>query len=129
MSVERPAQPGVLCLTLQLGATEVPDHVLPVGRVVVSSKVWLEFAAEDLERRALANTVRSHQAQHVSGSRHRQAVQFEAVGRIAMRDLTLEVRGKVDNGDSTEGATLGADTTTDAKRFRDEGDTGLGRHL
>ena len=43
-----------------------------------------------------------------------------------MRDLALEVRGQVDDGDGAKGAALGADTTTNAERFRNEGDARLG---
>lgn len=56
-------------------------------------------------------------------------MELEAVGGIAMGDLALEVGGQVDNGDGAEGAALGADTTTNAQLFGDEGDARLGRHL
>ncbi len=105
------------------------DNILPIRRVVESSQVRLELAAQNLEGRALADTVGSNQTQNVAGSGHGKAVELEAVGGIAVGDLALEVRGQVDNGDGAKGATLGADTTTDAQLFRDEGDARLGSHL
>lgn len=56
-------------------------------------------------------------------------MELERVGGIAMGDLALEVGGQVDNGDGAEGAALGADTTTDAEGFGDEGDARLGGDL
>lgn len=53
-------------------------------------------------------------------------MKLEAVGAIAMGDLALEVGGQVDNGDGVERALLGADTATNAERFRNEGKTGIG---
>jgi hypothetical protein len=46
-----------------------------------------------------------------------------------MGDLSLEVGGQIDNVDGVEGAFFRADTATDAKTFRDEGDSGLRRDL
>ena len=105
------------------------DHILPIRRVVESSQIGLELAAQNLEGRALADTVGSNQTQNVAGSRHRKTVEFEAIGGIAVGNLALEVRGQVDNGDGAKGATLRADTTTDTQLFRDEGDARLGGHL
>jgi hypothetical protein len=51
-------------------------------------------------------------------------VQLEAVRRITMRDLGLEVGGQVDDVDGVEGAFLRADTATDAETLGDEGDFG-----
>ena len=112
--------------TLQLGATEVLDDVLPVGGVVVSAQVGLKLAAQNLESGTLANTVGSDKTQDLSRSGHRQAMQLEAVGAITVGDLALEVGGQVDDGDGVEGALLGADTTTDAERLGDEGEARLG---
>lgn len=116
-------------LTLQLRAAEVLDHILPIRRVVEPAQVGLELAAQNLEGRALADTVGSHETQDVAGPGHGKTVKLEAVGGIAMGDLTLEVRWQVDNGDGAKGATLRADTTTDAKLFGNEGDARLGGHL
>ena len=46
-------------------------------------------------------------------------MKLEAVGRIAVGDLGLEVRGQVDDVDGTEWALLGADTTADTEALRD----------
>lgn len=112
--------------TLQLRATEVLDDVLPVGGVVVSAQVGLELAAQNLESGTLADTVGSDETQNLSRPGHRQAMQLEAVGAIAVGDLALEVGGQVDDGDGVEGALLGADTTTNAERLGDEGEARLG---
>jgi len=116
-------------LTLQLGATEVLDNVLPVGRVVESAQVGLELAAQDLESRTLADTVGSDQTQDVAGARHGETVELEAVGGIAVGDLAVEVGGQVDDGDGAKGAALGADTATDTELLRDEGNARFRGHL
>ena len=51
-------------------------------------------------------------------------MQLEAVGRVSMGDLGLEVGGQVDDVDGVEGAFLGADTATNTQALRDEGDLG-----
>lgn len=48
-------------------------------------------------------------------------MELEAVGAIAMGNLTLEIGGQVDDRDGVERTLLGADTTTDAERLRDKG--------
>lgn len=56
-------------------------------------------------------------------------MQLEAIGRVSVGDLALEVGGQVDDGDGVEGAFLRADTATDAETFGDEGKLGLGCDL
>ena len=114
----------VSVLTLQLRSTEVLQDLLPVGRVVVASQVGLELATEDLERGTLANTVCANETQHLSRTGHGQPVQLEAVGRVSVGDLGLEVGGQVDDVDGVEGAFLGADTATNTQALGDEGDLG-----
>jgi hypothetical protein len=111
-------------LTLKLRTAEVLEDLLPVRRVVVAPQVGLELAAENLERGTLADTVGSDQSQDLARTGHRQPVELEAVGRVAVRDLGLEVRGQIDDVDGVEGAFLRADTTTDTQALRDEGDLG-----
>jgi len=53
-------------------------------------------------------------------------MQLEAVGRVAVCDLSLEVGGQVDDVDGVEGAFLGTDTAADAQAFADEGYAGGG---
>jgi hypothetical protein len=53
-------------------------------------------------------------------------VKLEAVGRIAVGDLGLEVCGQVDDVDGTEWALLGTDTTADTEALRDVSYLGLG---
>lgn len=108
--------------TLQLGATEVLDDILPVGRVVELSEVGLQLAAEDLEGGTLADTVGAHETEDVAGARGGETMELEAVGRVAVGDLGLEVGGQVDDGDGIKGALLGADTAPNAQLLRDEGD-------
>lgn len=115
--------------TLQLGASEVLNDVLPVRRIVVFAQVGLELATEDLERSALANTVCSHETEHVARAGHGQAMELEAVRRVAVGNLALEVRGQVDDGDSPERALLGADAASYAETLGDEGESRLGGDL
>jgi len=96
------------------------DDVLPVRRVVVSSQVGLKLAAEDLESGTLANAVGADQSQHVSGPRHRKAVELEAICRISVSNLALEVGREVDDRDGTERAPLWANTASNAELLRDE---------
>ena len=56
-------------------------------------------------------------------------MQLERVGAVSVCGLILEVGGELDNVDGLEGALFGADTTTDAERFRDKGDLARGRHF
>lgn len=49
-------------------------------------------------------------------------MKLEGVGAISVSDLTLEVRGQVDDGDGVEGALLGADTASDTQALTNEGD-------
>ena len=51
-------------------------------------------------------------------------MQLEAVGRVSMGDLGLEIGGQVDDVDGVEGAFLWADTASDAEALRNEGDLG-----
>ena len=58
---------------LQLGAAEVLDDLLPVGRVGVAPEVRLQLAGEDLQRRRLADAVRAHEPEHLAAPRRRQS--------------------------------------------------------
>ena len=49
-------------------------------------------------------------------------MKLEAVGRVAVGDLGLEVGGQVDDVNGSEWALLGTDTTTNAQALGDEGD-------
>jgi hypothetical protein len=108
--------------TLKLRPTEVLQDFFPVWRVVVAPQIRLQLAAQDLQRRTLSNTVCSNKSQYLTRAGHGQPMQLEAVGRVSMGDLSLEVRGQIDDIDSVERAFLRADTASYAKSFRDEGD-------
>jgi len=56
-------------------------------------------------------------------------MKLEAVGRVSMRDVRLEIGWQIDDIDSSKGTFLWADTTTDAKTLRDEGDLGRRIHF
>lgn len=105
------------------------QDLLPIRRVVITTKVRLQLAAEDLQCRTLANTVRSNQTQDLTRTRHGKSVELEAIGRITVGDLSLQVGGQVDDVNRTERALLRADTTTNAQSLGDEGDLGLGGDL
>jgi len=100
----------------------VLDNILPVWRVVISSQVGLQLSTQDFESCALSNTVGAHQTQNLSWARGRQAMELEAVGRVSMGDLGLEICWQIDDVDGTEGAFLRTDTTPDAKTLRNESD-------
>lgn len=102
------------------------DDVLPVRGVIEATQVRLELATENLQGGTLANTVGSDETEDLVRTRHGQAVKLEAVGAISVGDLALEVGRQVDNGNGVEGALLGADTTTNAEGFGDEGEAGIG---
>jgi hypothetical protein len=106
--------------TLQFGTTEVLDDILPVWRVIVTTEVGFELAAQNLQGSALSDTVRSDQTKDLTGTRHRKTMQLEAVGAISVGNLALKVGGQVDDGDGVERALLGADTTTNAEGFGNE---------
>lgn len=108
-------------VVLKFRTSEVLDHILPVRRVVVFSQVRLELPGQDLQGSTLADTVCSHETQHVSWSGHRQSVELEAVGRVSMGNLGFQVGREVDDGDGREGAFLWADTASDTERLGDEG--------
>jgi hypothetical protein len=111
-------------LTLKLRTTEVLQDLFPVRRVIEASQVRLQLATENLQRGTLADTVGPHESQYLARAGHRQPVQLEAVRRVSMRDLGLEVGGQVDNIDGVEGAFLGADTAANTQALGDEGDLG-----
>lgn len=87
----------------------------------MTSQIGLQLSAQNLQRRAFSDTVGSHQSKNLARSRGRQPMELEAVGAIAMGNLTLEIGGQVDDRDGVERTLLGADTTTDAERLRDKG--------
>lgn len=111
-----------MVLTLQIGTTEVLQNLLPVRRVVVTTEVRLELATKNLQRGTLSDTVCSNQTEDLTGTGHRKSVKLEAVGRVAVGDLGLEVGGQVDDVNGSEWALLGADTTTNAQALGDKGD-------
>lgn len=115
--------------TLEFGATEILQDLLPVRRVIIPSEIGLQLAAEDLESCTLANTVRSHKTQDLAGTRHGQPVELETVGRVAMCHLALEVRGQVDDMDGAKWTFLRADTASDTEALGDEGDLRVGGDL
>jgi hypothetical protein len=84
-------------VALQLGAAEVGQNFLPVGLVLVLAEVRLELAGENLERRALAGAVGADETEHLARTRHRQTVQLERVGTVAMRGVALEILGQIDD--------------------------------
>lgn len=109
-------------LTLQLAAAEILQDLLPVRRIIIPSQIGLQLARQDLQCSALSNTVRSHQAKHLTRSGHGQTVQLERVGRVAVGHLRFEVGGQVDDVDCVERAFLRTDAAADAETLTDEGD-------
>jgi hypothetical protein len=56
-------------------------------------------------------------------------VEFEAVGRVAVCDLSLEIGRQIDDVDGAERAFFGTDTTADAKTFGYKGNLRLWGNL
>lgn len=50
----------------------------------------------------------------MTANNHSQSVKLEAVGRVSVCDLALEVRRQVDDSNGAKRAFLRADTTTNA---------------
>ena len=71
---------------------------------IVAAEVRLQLACEDLERGALANTVRPDEPEHLARARRRQTVELERVSGVPMGDFGVEVRGQVDDSDGFEWA-------------------------
>lgn len=111
-----------MLLTLQIGTTEVLQDLLPIRGVVVTTKVGLQLATEDLQRGTLSDTVCSNQTENLTGTGHGKSVKLEAVGRVTVGDLGLEVGGQVDDVNGSEWTLLGTDTTTNAQALGDKGD-------
>lgn len=99
-------------LTLQLRAPEILQYLFPVRGISISTKIGLQLSTKDLQCGALSATICSNQSQYLSGTRHRKTVQFEAVGRIAVSDLGLEVRGQIDDIDSPKWTFFYTDATS-----------------
>jgi len=108
--------------TLQFVSSEVLDHIGPVWRIIKSSQIWLQLSTQDLESRALSNTVRSHQTKNLTWTGRGQSMELETVGRVSVRDLGLEICRKIDDGNSSKRTFFRADTTSNAQVFRYEGD-------
>lgn len=107
-----------LCeVVLQLRTTEVLENLLPIRRVVVAAEVRLQLSAQNLQGSTLSGTVTTNKTEDLTGSGHGKSVELEAVGRVAVSNLRLEVGGQVDNVDGIEGAFLRADTATDTETF------------
>lgn len=101
-------------VVLQLRTSEVLQDLLPIRWVVIFAQIGLQLARQNLQRRTLADTVRSHQAQNLTRSREGKSVQFEAIRTVAMGNLCFEVGGQVDDVDGVKWALLRADTASDA---------------
>mmetsp|Transcript_192 Transcript_192/g.660 ORF Transcript_192/g.660 Transcript_192/m.660 type:complete len:544 (-) Transcript_192:139-1770(-) len=106
-------------IVLEFATAKVRQDLSPVRGVVVATKVRLELTSQHLERRALANTVRPDKTQDLSGPRHGQTVQLEAVRAIAVGGLLLQALGQIDDLDCSKRALLHADVAADAQLLRE----------
>ena len=95
-------------LSVQFTPAEVLQHLAPLGRLGKVAQIRPHVAAQNAEGRRLANAIGAHQAQNLAGAWGRQSVQLEAVGSVAVGDLSLQAFGEVDDLDGLEGATLDA---------------------
>lgn len=116
-------------LTLEFGATEILDDVLPVGWVVETTKVRLQLSAENLEGSTLSDTIGPDEAKNIARAGGGETMKLEAIGRVSVGKLSIEVGRKVDDGDGTEWALLRTNTASDAQRLRDVGDARVGSDL
>ena len=111
--------------TLEFRTTEIFEDLFPVRRILVSAQIGLELAAENLQGRALANTVRADKSQHLAGPGHGQPMQLEAVGRVPVCDLGLEIGWKIDDVYGAKRALLDTDTTSNAQTLGNESNLGF----
>mmetsp|Transcript_35444 Transcript_35444/g.88930 ORF Transcript_35444/g.88930 Transcript_35444/m.88930 type:complete len:416 (+) Transcript_35444:840-2087(+) len=116
-------------VVLQLRPAEVEQDLLPVGHVFKPAEVGLELAGQHLQCRRLANAVGADEAQHLTRARHRQPVQLEGVGAVAVGGFALQVLRQVDDLDCLEGTFPDADTAANAQLLRDPCRRVLRRHL
>jgi hypothetical protein len=117
------------CLTLKFRSTEIFQDLFPIRWVVIAAKIGLQLSAENLQCGALANTIGTNESQHLARTGHGQPVQLEAVRRVSMGDLGLEVRGQIDDVNGVKWALLGADTASYTQALGNKGDLGGGLHL
>lgn len=107
---------------LKLVAAEELEDFPPFRGLVKVAQVRPHVATQNTEGRRLANTVSAHETQDLACSGSRQSVQFEAVGSVAVRHLTLKALRQIDDFDRLEGTPLDAHAAAVAKVLRDEAD-------
>lgn len=85
---------------------------MPLGRVVISSKVRLEFPRHDFEGGRFTDTVGTDETEDLAGTRCGESVEFESVGGVSMGNVRFKVSGKVKNLNGVEGTpvTVSADS-------------------
>lgn len=109
-----------LCkVVLQFRPSKELEQFFPIRRIIKFTQVWFHLARENLECCGFANTVRADETQDLTRTRHRKAMEFEGIGRVAMRHLGFEIGGQIDNVNGPKGALFGADTAANTKRFGD----------
>jgi hypothetical protein len=93
-------------VVLKLRSSEVLENFLPVGGIVIASKVRLELSGQDLESGTLSDTVGSYQAEHLAWTRSWQSMELERVGGVTVSDLRVQVCRQVDNRNGLERASV-----------------------
>jgi hypothetical protein len=100
---------------LEFTAAEVLENLAPLRWFIEVSQIWPHVAAQNAEGRRLANTVGTHESEHLAGAGSWQSVQLEAIGAVAVSDLALQAFRQVDDFDRLERAPLNAHAAAVAK--------------
>lgn len=104
-------------IALNFGAFESLDDISPFGRRVEHSEVRLNLVGEDLQGSGFSDTVGADQPQNRSDSGGGKSVEDKTVRSISVSGFVRDIVRQVDDLDSIEGASLGADTASHAKNF------------
>lgn len=70
------------------------------------AEIRLELSGENLQRRRLADTVRTDETEHGAQPGRREPMQLEGVGAVAVGGVLVQVAGKVDDLDRSVRAFL-----------------------
>lgn len=109
---------------LQLAASEVLKHGLPVWGAFEFSEVRTHVASQNSEGGRFSDTVLTDKTKNLTRAGRRQSVELEGIGSVSVSGLTGQTFGQVNNADSVEGTPLDTLTTTDTERLGNEADGG-----
>lgn len=121
------------------------ENLLPIGRIlpsqdpkinkntdrkyIITTQVRLHLTGHDLKCRRFPDSIRAHQPQHLPGLRGGKSMQLEAILRVSMCCIRLQIGGQIDDIDCFERAFLDANAATDTQFLADTGDGRDGGHF